>query len=152
MRLIAPLVAAFAASKGRTTWYIDANNLLGHKGTPRDAEGLQSRLQLVRGVEKVVVVFDGKESVNDETTYEYPLEWAILKAGYSADDFIVDCITSDPGRKVQVVTADRELRRRVLSIKPRVLGVVNPVTFWRRYIPRLCGLKSTKVEASTEST
>lgn len=44
---------------------------------------------------------------------------------------------------VQVVTADRKLRQQVLAIKPnKVKGVINPVTFWKRYIPRLCGLKN----------
>ena len=44
---------------------------------------------------------------------------------------------------VQVVTADRKLRQQVLAIKPnKVKGVINPVTFWKRYVPRLCGLKN----------
>jgi hypothetical protein len=44
---------------------------------------------------------------------------------------------------IQVVTADRQLRNEVLNIKQpiKVRGVVNPVTFWKRYLPRLCGMK-----------
>jgi hypothetical protein len=43
---------------------------------------------------------------------------------------------------VQVVTADRKLRQQVLAMKPnKIKGVINPVTFWKRYVPRLCGLK-----------
>jgi hypothetical protein len=52
-------------------------------------------------------------------------------------------LSSSTRNIVQVVTADRKLRQQVLAIKPnKVKGVINPVTFWKRYIPRLCGLKN----------
>jgi hypothetical protein len=43
---------------------------------------------------------------------------------------------------VQVVTADRKLRNDIMNIKPnKVRGIIHPVTFWKRYLPRLCGMK-----------
>jgi hypothetical protein len=54
---------------------------------------------------------------------------------------------------VQVVTADRKLRQRILNIKPmKVRGVINPVTFWKRYLPRLCGMKQVASSMTTTTT
>ena len=83
-----------------------------------------------------------------------------LGTGLLADDYILneisamgrdshhhhheqDAASTTTRNVVQVVTADRKLRQQVLAIKPnKVKGVINPVTFWKRYIPRLCGLKN----------
>ena len=84
------------------------------------------------------------------------LEVIHLAPDISADDFICNDIqqtmltthhqqtVAQTKNRIHVVTADRELRRRVLSLKPAVKEVVNPVTFWRRYMPRLCGFKKRK--------
>jgi hypothetical protein len=85
----------------------------------------------------------------------------ILGDGLLADDYILNEIqllfqpnatnSEDLQRRaqksiIQVVTADRKLRSEILNIKQpiKVRGVVNPVTFWKRYLPRLCGLKLPK--------
>jgi hypothetical protein len=85
----------------------------------------------------------------------------LLGDGLLADDYILDEIqllfqphataSEDQQRRaqksiIQVVTADRKLRSEILNIKQpiKVRGVVNPVTFWKRYLPRLCGLKLPK--------
>lgn len=85
----------------------------------------------------------------------------LLGDGLLADDYILNEIqllfqpsaTDDLQQErraqksiIQVVTADRKLRSEILNIKQpiKVRGVVNPVTFWKRYLPRLCGLKLPK--------
>jgi rRNA-processing protein FCF1 len=81
-----------------------------------------------------------------------------LPKGISADDFIVDCLqykqyaqNTDPmsssnkakgAPRLYVVTADRELRQRVSKQRSDVV-IINPKTFWRRYVPRLSGAKKT---------
>ena len=71
-----------------------------------------------------------------------------LAEGLSTDEYIMEQLLhlkqqqGTTTTKVQVVTADRALRRKVLETKPVVRGVVNPVVFWRRYRPRLTGLKT----------
>ena len=60
----------------------------------------------------------------------------------SADEWIVNQLAElERGRdtRVEVVTADKWLRREVQGIR---VNTINPVRFWRRYLPRLRGLKS----------
>ena len=120
---------------------------MGHKGTPRSAETITEKVKPIRAAERVVLVFDGqKDQVGNDVHDEGIVRSVFLQHGASADDYILDEIKAliplRPRRKVQVVTADRALRRKVLETKPIVYGVVNPVVFWKRYLPRLCGFKS----------
>jgi hypothetical protein len=96
----------------------------------------------------MILVFDGRPGEKAQTRCQGCVRTVSLGAGISADDYIRDEIFATlnllPRREVQVVTADRELRRRVLEIRPIVRGVINPVTFWRRYLPRLSGRKLPK--------
>jgi len=145
------VISARRPKTASTTWFIDGNNLLGHRGTPRDADTLTTKLQPIRGAAAVILVLDGRPEITetqvvrggDNNTFQR----VNLPAGQSADEYILDEIRArnQPNAKmetrVQVVTADRQLRRQVLGIKPIVKDVVNPVTFWRRYLPRLCGYK-----------
>lgn len=144
------LQTSLALQRERTTWYIDGHNLLGHKGTPRTVDALIQALEQIHGVEKIALVLDSKletdpliqiqQCVNNDL-----LETVTLSRDISADDYIRHQIHSAlPHTRIQVVTADRDLRRKVLQTKPVVRGVVNPVTFWRRYLPRLCGYKKPK--------
>lgn len=128
------------------TWFIDGNNLLGHF-PGRNRETIAERVKPIRAAEKVVLVFDGQKGKEQDTIEDEGIYKSVfLKEGASADDYILDEIKAliplRPRRKVQVVTADRALRKKVLKTKPVVYGVVNPVVFWKRYLPRLCGLKS----------
>jgi len=123
-------------------------------------------------VESVVLVFDGAAAASSSSgapptpgdAVAAPgdgsasvLRTITLSKGTSADDFIYEEISQllrDNGAQaatpsglgaVNVVTADRDLRRRVLAVKPRIVrNVVNPKTFWKRYLPRLAGLKLSK--------
>lgn len=128
-----------------TTWYIDGQNLLGHKGTTRDVASLTDKLQTVRHADSIVLVLDTKL---DERliTAEGPIFTKVsLDKGQSADSYILQEVRrlreSVPTTRIEIVTADKQLRRALLRVKPVVRGVVNPVTFWKRYLPRLAGLK-----------
>ena len=136
------------------TWIIDGNNLMGHKGTPRDRPTISQKLQDIQQTDsasRVILVFDGHEDFQ-ETKIDVRgpnnmFECVELAAGMDADAYILQQIRElmqvTTARKcVQVVTADRKLRKQVLETKPIVKGVVNPVVFWKRYRPRLCGFKS----------
>lgn len=147
--LLPSILLAMAKPQKHTavTWFIDGNNLMGHKGTPRDRETITTKVKPIHAAERVVLVFDGQKGKEDDTVEDEGIfQSVILAEGKSADDFILDEIKAliplRPRRKVQVVTADRALRRKVLETKPIVYGVVNPVVFWKRYLPRLCGFKS----------
>ena len=138
------LLFAIAKREG-ITWYIDGDNLLGQRGTARDSKAAARKLREIQGAEAVVFVLDGKKEIAT-SSQEGILEIVSLAEGISADDYIVQEVHSASGlrKRIQVVTADRELRWRVLAAKPIVRRVVNPVTFWRRYLPRLCGWKKRK--------
>lgn len=168
MKLLSPFISCFCFAIPRTRWFIDGNNLMGHKGTPRDRQSIADKLRPIQNMTSdlsVTLVWDGKkgfESIaiekneeNDDisaTTTTIPrrnsFQVVSLAEGMNADDYILQELlrlkASPEGKSssVQVVTADRALRRRVLEIKPIIRGVVNPVVFWRRYRPRLTGMKS----------
>jgi hypothetical protein len=153
MHLLALLpTILFAATKPATkhnavTWFIDGNNVMGHKGTPADRETIAAKVKPITAAQQVILVFDGQKGFEQDTIEDEGIFRSVfLREGGSADDYILGEIESliplRPRRKVQVVTADRALRNKVLETKPIVYGVVNPVVFWKRYLPRLCGMKS----------
>lgn len=142
-----PAILLAVSKHTAVTWFIDGNNLLGHKGTPKDRETIATQVKPIQAAEKVVLVFDGQKGIlEDKVEEEGIFKSVYLREGVSADDFIVNEIKAliplRPRRKVQVVTADRALRKQVLHTKPIVYGVVNPVVFWKRYLPRLSLQKS----------
>jgi hypothetical protein len=148
MLAFAPLLLAlFAVGRKPTTWFIDGNNLMGHKGTPRDRDQIVEKLKPMEGDLDVFVVFDARRGEGPETKVETDGRFStvIMGEGHSADEFILSAIDrildSGEGGYAQVVTADKDLRRQALETRSVVRGVVSPVTFWRRYRPRLTGLK-----------
>lgn len=162
--LVAPLITHLLAlgtrPKTSTTWFIDGNNLLGHRGTPKDPDTLAQKLQPIRGAEAVILVLDGRPGAETSTETTGAFQRVNLGEGSSADDYILGEIRArnrpnaprqEQSTRVQVVTADRKLRKAVLGIKPIVKDVVNPVTFWRRYLPRLCGYKLPKRAPAQEN-
>lgn len=68
-----------------------------------------------------------------------------LEEGMVADDFIMEEIHAigrlGKNQRVKLVTADKRLRAMALTIRPTVKTVVNPVVFWRKYLPRMSGQK-----------
>mmetsp|Transcript_9386 Transcript_9386/g.26801 ORF Transcript_9386/g.26801 Transcript_9386/m.26801 type:complete len:170 (+) Transcript_9386:529-1038(+) len=156
--------ALFAASKSgsrkSTTWFIDGNNLLAQKGTTRDAQSLADKLRPIKGygAEMLCLVFDGREGQELDDTVDGNLRIVKLAEGVTSDDFILEAIegivnspTSNSDR-IQLVTADRGLRRLALTFRPNVKGVVNPLTFYKKYIPRMSGLKKRADDPETESS
>jgi YacP-like NYN domain len=142
------LFALDSQKLSETTWFVDGSNVLAHKGTPNDRETVRKQLSLMQGADAVILVFDGRRGDETIVAAKDDVQNVYLGEGISADDYIYDAIEAllekVPQRRVQVITADRELRQRVLEVKPIVRGVVNPHTFWRRYLPRLCGFKLAK--------
>eukprot|EP00525_Craspedostauros_australis_P000884 CAMPEP_0198118120 /NCGR_PEP_ID=MMETSP1442-20131203/20427_1 /TAXON_ID= /ORGANISM="Craspedostauros australis, Strain CCMP3328" /LENGTH=170 /DNA_ID=CAMNT_0043776319 /DNA_START=51 /DNA_END=563 /DNA_ORIENTATION=+ len=157
--LLPLLFWALAASKSGsikpTTWFIDGNNLLAQKGTTRDPDVLADRLKPIkaRGAETVCLVFDGKKGrAESEDVVEENFRVVKLAEGITSDDFILQEIeqitASSKVDRIQVVTADRGLRRLALAYRPNVKSVVNPLTFYKKYIPRMAGLKKPAVNPS----
>jgi hypothetical protein len=160
--------------KQQTTWFIDGNNLMGHKGTPREASIIAEKIAPIEPKsEQVILVFDGQKATkgnkgkdDEESSTETRIvkesdtsrfQTVFLGKDMSADEYIINEIAMmkklTPPRRVQVVTADRKLRRLVLEkSKPVVRGVVNPVVFWKRYLPRLSGMKSDYTNVPKEPT
>ena len=62
----------------------------------------------------------------------------------SADDWIEQALDDAVETRAEVVTADRRLREIAHSAKAKT---INPSKFWRRYVPRLQGLKNDYVNA-----
>jgi hypothetical protein len=149
----------------KTTWFIDGPNLLAARGTPRDVDDLQRRLGAMdrrhqSETVEIFLVMDGpkQRTVDTASDSRRSSELKTLTIGSctkislsaalpSADDYIHQQVLSmaqmRQSSSVHVVTADRELSRRVQSVNrlptttTHVLkSVVNPVTFWKRYIPR----------------
>jgi hypothetical protein len=163
--------------KQQTTWFIDGNNLMGHRGTPREASIIAEKIAPIEPkAEQVILVFDGQKTSSkngkggkddqESSTHETRVvkasdtsrfQTVYLGKDLSSDDYILNeiknILKTDHRRRVQVVTADRKLRRLVLEkSKPVVRGVVNPVVFWKRYLPRLSGMKSDYTNVAKEST
>ena len=123
---------------------------MGHKGTPRE------RVQVLEKVKPMsengldtTLLFDNAPGDSAETVVEQDgkmFSTVIMGKGTTADDYILEEINAikksgPPHAFVQIVTADRDLRRKALATRTVVRGVINPVVFWRRYRPRLTGLK-----------
>ena len=152
MKLLAILQPfLLAVGKKPTHWFIDANNLLAHGKTTKDRDSLVAKLRDIDGAEEIILVFDGRPGEQTDITTEQNLRTVALGEGLSSDDYIeqeINRFWSDPvtrrKHRVNLVSADRELRQRALSFKPIVKTVINPVTFFRRYLPRMLGLKKAK--------
>jgi hypothetical protein len=181
-----PILLLALSSRSEKVWYIDANNLLGHRGTPKDPERLVRELRpIASSDQRVLVVFDGAKqdlaaaevdptasgsmppasTIEDSTDHDLGDHFRCisLEPGQSADDYILLSIdelhgpsshlsgasqprTINSDIRIQIVTADRDLRRKARNYS-LVRSVINPVTFWRRYLPRLSGAKKGRSSA-----
>ena len=149
MRVLPVVCSLLAVGRKPTKWFIDGNNLMGHKGTPRQRDQVIEKLKpMADGGLDTVLVFDSHLPGDaDETTVVQDGSFFTVITGeeVTADDYIlgeIDSIKESGEAFVQVVTADRDLRRKaLLGTRTVVRGVINPVVFWRRYRPRLTGLK-----------
>ena len=106
---------------------------------------LTARLQGIRGG-SAVIVFDGRRG---EAASEYGEDpHVVVTHGgdengtdrETADSYIErELLASERGERLEVVTADRRLRMIAHRAKAKT---INPAKFWRRYLPRLKGLKN----------
>jgi hypothetical protein len=160
MALFAAIRTVADKKKRPTTWLIDGNNFLGQKGTPRDGEILVERLKPITttAAEQVILVFDGRkgESTRSDTMDGPMFRTVHLQEGEIADDFIlqeIQSIASDSkSNRVKLVTADKRLRSAALTTRPTVKTVVNPKVFWKKYVPRMSGLKKRESETDNAGT
>ena len=162
LSLLPSLLLALSKSHTTTTWFIDGNNLYGHKGIPKNREGIRTKLQEINQRNtNVVLVWDGKKGVQGGYTSKEK-ETAFFttittREGLTADEYILSEIkaileSGVTGHDVQLVTGDRELRRLALATKTICTNAVDPVVFWKRYRPRLAGFKKPKTVTENTSS
>ena len=127
--------------------FVDGNNLMMQRKVTKGREMLAEKLKGIRNA-KLTLVFDGKPGEDALESGTDPR--VVVTAGgnvddgqgrVTADEWILHELSSIPRREVaiEVVTADRFLRRKVQMCKVKT---INPVKFWQRYLPRLKGLKN----------
>mmetsp|Transcript_5195 Transcript_5195/g.13651 ORF Transcript_5195/g.13651 Transcript_5195/m.13651 type:complete len:152 (+) Transcript_5195:2-457(+) len=140
---------------GDRVTFIDGNNLMMQRKVTKGRELLAEKLAGVKG-SKIVLVFDGKKGEEESSSGIDP-EVVVTFGGnehgddrVSADEWIIAQLqeTVATTGEVQVVTADKELRRVCQRTSAKT---INPVKFWRRYLPRLKGLKSDYSNAPKEN-
>lgn len=139
------LAPIMGRSKKSNHYIIDGNNLLHSKGVPRHADKVAEQLKPIATTEPVLLVFDGRPGLERTETEEGNFRQVQLEEGASSDHFILEEIAAlgvdSKENRVKLVTADKRLRSFALSKRPTVKQVVNPVTFWKKYVPRMAGLK-----------
>ena len=160
MRPILALLYSLLLAIGRKSshWYIDGNNLLGHGKTAKDRDALIQTLRHVPAGDVMTLVLDGRLGIQQTSIHwEKNLCTVDLREGLVSDDYIHDEIQKlwkDPStrkkNRVNLVSADRKLRQRALQFKPIVRTVVNPLVFFRRYLPRLNGWKKNRNLSSSD--
>ena len=144
--MLAPPERRDRMQRSRAVIYVDGNNLMAQRKVTKGREALAARLAGVRGAE-VVLVFDGREGESHVESGHDPR--VVVTSGgegserESADEWIVEQLYggTSPSRTtdVSIVTADKLLRR---EAQRAAAATINPVKFWRRYLPRLKGLKT----------
>lgn len=116
---------------------IDGHNLIGRTPGLSLSREEESREQVLRrvaaakgsGGERVVVVFDGNRPGSAKEQGFGGVRVVFAAAGRSADDEIVRRVEGRNPRTVTVVTSDRQLGERVLSLGARWEGCE---AFWAR--------------------
>jgi len=121
---------------------------MSHRKVTKGREALRDKLSGIRG-SAVTLVFDGKageaesdDGSNPRMVVTHGGDASTGEGRETADDWISREMTSYPDRRaleIEVVTADRYLRRLAHACKAKT---INPSKFWRRYLPRLKGMKS----------
>ena len=126
--------------------YIDGNNLMAHRKVTKGREELAAKLEGIRPA-VVTLVFDGKRGEAESDNGSNP-RVVVTRGGEeesgedreTADEWIARQLSqSSRDCEIEVVTADRQLRRIAHSAKVKT---INPAKFWRRYLQRLKGNKN----------
>jgi len=131
--------------------FVDGNNLMAHRKVTKGRDELAAKLAGIRPAE-VTLVFDGKRGEAESVSVTRDPRVVVTRGGdetgedrETADDWIarqLDAASRDV--QIEVVTADRNLRR--ISHMAKV-KTINPAKFWRRYLPRIKGLKNDYANA-----
>lgn len=138
-----PLMGRFYAVDDRIL-LVDGDNLMSHRKVTKGRDELAAKLTGIRGM-RTVIVFDGRRGEASSTSGSDP-QVVVTSGGddegvdrETADDWIERAIDEATQSRIEVVTADRRLREIAHSCKAKT---INPAKFWRRYLPRLKGLKT----------
>jgi predicted RNA-binding protein with PIN domain len=122
---------------------------MSHRKVTKGRDALRDKLAGIRG-SAVTLVFDGKAGETESDDGGTNPRMVVTNGGdaatgegrETADEWISREMASFPDRRaldIEVVTADRYLRRLAHECKAKT---INPSKFWRRYLPRLKGMKS----------
>ena len=122
---------------------------MSHRKVTKGRDALRDKLAGIRG-SSVTLVFDGKAGETESDDGGTNPRMVVTNGGdaatgegrETADEWISREMASFPDRRaldIEVVTADRYLRRLAHECKAKT---INPSKFWRRYLPRLKGMKS----------
>jgi len=135
--------------------FVDGNNLMMQRKVTKGRENLAEKLSAVKeGAFQIVLVFDGRKGEAASVVGEHP-QVVVTSGGdettgegrMSADEYIVEQLaTVDRRTHAEVVTADKWLRKQAQQQDAKT---INPVKWWRRYLPRLQGLKSDYTNPDT---
>lgn len=114
-------------------------------------KGITDRIDKEIDIDSSVENEENDESDNNNKKnnhYHNLLRLVQLEEGMTADDYILDTIKllHDESKlnRVKLVTADKMLRKSSLTNnRPTVKSVINPKTFWLKYVPRMAGHKTT---------
>ena len=145
-RASSPLCMPRPAAETRLL-YIDGNNLMAHRKVTKGRDALAAKLQGIRPA-KVTLVFDGKRG-EQENEYGSNPRIVVTRGGEedsgedreTADEWIArQLVVASRDVDIEVVTADRQLRRVAHSAK---VETINPAKFWRRYLPYAHGASRT---------
>lgn len=125
--------------------FVDGNNLMMQKKVTKGRQRLAQKLGGPRS-DEMVLVFDGKPGEAFQVVGSNP-QVVITEGGseqgdgrVSADEWILEQLAElEKGQRAEVVTADKWLRRQVRLVS--TAKTINPLKWWRRYVPRLTGLK-----------
>ena len=129
---------------GDRVLFIDGDNLMSHRKVTKGRDELAAKLAGIRG-SRTVLVFDGRRGEKASVQGSNP-QVVVTHGGdadgvsrETADEWIENAMEGATESVIEVVTADRRLRQVAHLNK---VGTINPAKFWRRYLPRLKGLKT----------
>lgn len=126
--------------------FIDGNNLMTQRKVTKGRDELAAKIAGCRQGQ-MVLVFDGREGEAESASDGADPRVVITRGSAegkpreTADEWIIReiGIAQESYARIECVTADRALRREchLANVK-----TINPSKWWRRYLPRLKGLKS----------
>lgn len=127
---------------------VDGNNLMRKRRVTKGRDNLCARLEGISCGE-TIVVFDGRP---EEEHHEIAGDPNVVvtfggdrkRPRVEADDWIIAKLEEiDAIYPIEVITSDKGLRKAVKMARPSgYCKIISPRKWWRRYVPRLRGMKS----------